>query len=183
MNLLPLRALFWVSVVMIVAIAVIPVIRFLIYQWDIRMKEFIYRFDNKTLGTYLSRFYNIEAASLAVNNSATFEKFYRQLVGRHLYIVPLILLTTTIVLFGGFAIETAIRLGTEGYITFYGAWLKLEGEVGSQIHLSHPPLGDIDAISLPFPNMILDLPSFAAVSGAYLFVVSVVIQGYRARVC
>ena len=181
MSLLSLRVLFWISVVMIVAIAVIPVIQFLIYQWDIRMKEFIYRFDDKTLGTYLSRFYNIEAASSGVNNSATFEKFYRQLVGRHLYIVPLILLTITIVLFGGFAIETAIRSGTEGYITFYGAWFKLEGDAGSQIRLSHQALGDIDAVSLPFPNIILDLPSFAAISGAYLFVVSVVIQGYRAR--
>jgi hypothetical protein len=145
------------------------------------MKEFIYRFDDKTLSIYLSRFYNIKAVSPTVNNSATFEKFYRQLVGRHLYIVPLILLTITIVLFGGFAVETAIRSGTKGYITFYGAWFKLEGATGSQILLSHPALGDIDAVSLPFPNIILDLPSFAAISGAYLFVVGVVIQGYRAR--
>jgi hypothetical protein len=59
MNLLTLRALFWISVVMIVAIAVIPVMRFLLYQWDLRRKEFVYRFDDKALGIYLSRFHSV----------------------------------------------------------------------------------------------------------------------------
>ena len=53
MNLLTLRVLFWISVVMIVTIAVIPVIRFLLYQWDMRRKEIVFRFDDKTLGIYL----------------------------------------------------------------------------------------------------------------------------------
>ena len=59
MTMLSLRALFWISVAMIVAIAVIPV-TVLLYQWDLRMNEFIYRFDDKTLGAYLSKFYNIK---------------------------------------------------------------------------------------------------------------------------
>jgi hypothetical protein len=103
------------------------------------------------------------------------------LVGRNLYIGPLILLTITIILFGGLAIETAIRSGSEGYFTFYQIWLPHEGVAGSKIELSHPPVSDLDAAALPFPNIVLDLSSFAAISGAYLFVVGVVIQGYRAR--
>ena len=90
-------------------------------------------------------------------------------------------MTITIVLFGGFAIETAIRSGSEGYFTFYETWLPHEGVAGSKVELSHPPVGDFDAAALPFPKIVLDLPSFAAISGAYLFVVGVVIQGYRAR--
>jgi hypothetical protein len=35
--------------------------------------------------------------------------------------------------------------------------------------------------TFPFPNIILDLPSFAAISGVYLFVVGTVMHGYRAR--
>jgi hypothetical protein len=181
MNLLTLRVLFWISVVMIVAIAVIPVMRFLLYQWDLRRKEFVYRFDDKALGIYLSRFHNVGATDLTVNRLAVFENLYNRLVGRHLYIVPLILMTITIVLFGGLAIETAIRSGSEEYFTFYQIWLPHEGTAASKIELSHPPISDLDAAALPFPNMVLDLPSFAAISGAYLFVVSIVIQGYRAR--
>ena len=90
MTLLPLRALFWISVAMIVAIAVIPVIRFLLYQLNLRMNEFIYRFDDKTLGTYLSKFYNIKATNPTTNNLTAFKNLYKHLVGRHLYIVPLI---------------------------------------------------------------------------------------------
>jgi hypothetical protein len=181
MNLLTLRVLFWISVVMIVAIAVIPVVRFLLYQWDLRRKEFVYRFDDKALGIYLSRFHNVGAADLTVNRLAVFENIYNRLVGRHLYIVPLILMTITIVLFGGLAIETAIRSGSEEYFTFYQIWLPHEGTAASKIELSHPPISDLDAATLPFPNIVLDLSSFAAISGAYLFVVGIVIQGYRAR--
>jgi hypothetical protein len=181
MSILTLRVLFWISVVMVVAIAVIPVMRFLLYQWDLRRKEFIYRFDDKTLDIYLSRFHNIGASDLAVNRLAVFETLYSRLVGRHLYIAPLILMTITIVIFGGLAIETAIRSGSEEYFTFYQIWLPHEGTAASKIELSHPPISDLDAAALPFPNMVLDLSSFAAISGAYLFVVGIVIQGYRAR--
>jgi hypothetical protein len=181
MSLLTLRVLFWVSVVLIVAIAVIPVMRFLLYQWDLRRKEFVYRFDDKALGIYLSRFHNVGATDLTVNKLAVFENLYSRLVGRHLYIAPLILMTVTIVLFGGLAIETAIRSGSEEYFTFYQIWLPQEGTAASKIELLHPPISDLDAAALPFPNMVLDLSSFAAISGAYLFVVGIVIQGYRAR--
>jgi hypothetical protein len=181
MNLLMLRALFWISVVMIVAIAVIPVIRFLLYQWDLRRKEIVYRFDDKTLDIYLSRFHNVGATDSTTNKMTVFEDLYRRLAGRHLYIAPLILLTITIVIFGGLAIETAIRSGSEGYFTFYQIWLPHEGAAGSKIELFHPPISDLDAAALPFPNIVLDLSSFAAISGAYLFVVGIVIQGYRAR--
>jgi hypothetical protein len=166
---------------MIVAIAVIPVMRFLLYQWDLRRKEFVYRFDDKALGIYLSRFHSVGSADLTVNKLAVFENLYSRLVGRHLYIVPLILMTITIVIFGGLAIETAIRSGSEEYFTFYQIWLPHEGTAASKIELSHPPISDLDAAALPFPNMVLDLSSFAAISGAYLFVVGIVIQGYRAR--
>jgi hypothetical protein len=181
MNLLTLRGLFWISVVMIVAIAVIPVMRFLLYQWDLRRKEFVYRFDDNALGIYLSRFHNVAATDLTVNRLAVFENLYSRLAGRHLYIVPLILMTITIVLFGGLAIETAIRSGSEEYFTFYQIWLPHEGTAANKIELSHPPISDLDAAAFPFPNMVLDLPSFAAISGAYLFVVGIVIQGYRSR--
>jgi hypothetical protein len=181
MNLLTLRGLFWISVIMIVAIAVIPVMRFLLYQWDLRRKEFVYRFDDNALGIYLSRFHNVAATDLTVNRLAVFENLYSRLAGRHLYIVPLILMTITIVLFGGLAIETAIRSGSEEYFTFYQIWLPHEGTAANKIELSHPPISDLDAAAFPFPNMVLDLPSFAAISGAYLFVVGIVIQGYRSR--
>jgi hypothetical protein len=166
---------------MIVTIAVIPVTRFLLYQWDLRRKEFVYRLDDKSLGIYLSKFHNVGDTDLALNKMAIFENLYGRLVGRHLYFSPLILLTITIVIFGGLAIETAIRSGSEGYFTFYQLWLPHEGVAGSKIELSHPPVSDLDAAALPFPNIVLDLPSFAAISGAYLFVVGVVMQGYRAR--
>ena len=65
-------------------------------------------------------------------------------------IVPLVLPTITIVLFGGLAIETAIRSGSEGYFTFYQIWLPHEGAAGNKIELSHPPVSDLTRLHSPF---------------------------------
>jgi hypothetical protein len=198
-ELAPFFALFWISVLLITAIAVIPVIRFLLYQWDLRMQEFVNRFRGKALEAYLSRFHETQTSEVAgggqiVSDQAAqlkvFEKIYRHLTGRHLYIAPLILLMVTIFVFGGLAIETAVRTGYEQYFIFYQNVMQQEGAPGSKINLlktelnedlTHPPIRMLDVVVFPFPKLVLDLQSFAAIAGAYLYVVGVLIQGYRAR--
>jgi hypothetical protein len=179
-------ALFWVSVLIITAIAIIPVIRFLLYAWDLRMQEFVNRFQGKALGVYLTRFHETQTNKEVGAELAVFKKIYRHLTGRHLYISPLILLMITIFVFGGLAIETAIRSGYEQYMIFYQGIFEQEGVSGSRVtlttvDLTHLPLKNLDIAVFPFPRLVLDLESFAAISGAYLFVVGVLVQGYRAR--
>lgn len=188
-----LRALFWISLLMIVTIAILPVIRFLLYQWDLRRQEFVNRFRGKALGVYLARFHESSKDRDAANDLIAFETIYRRLTGRRLYISPMILLLLTIFVFGGLAIGTAMRTGYEQYFVFYQQWLGTEVDAGKKagdaggkivltnVDLPHPSLDQMNAAVWPFPKIVLDSQSFAAIAGAYLFVVGVVIQGYRAR--
>jgi hypothetical protein len=177
-----LSVLFWISFVIVVALVVIPIARFLLYQWGVRRSEFLSRLNGKTLSAYLSRFHANAGVNTGVSEIDIFKRdVYDKFVGRHLYIVPAILLFAIVLVLAGIVIATAIRSGYEEYVVFYKGWLQEEGGAASAISIGHRRIVDIDSAVWPFQDIALDLPTLAAISGAYLYVVGVVIQGFRAR--
>jgi hypothetical protein len=176
-----LPALFWLSLTIVVAIVFIPIARFLLYQWSFRRDEFLNLFRDKTLDAYLSRFYRNTAAVTGEDEIARFETIFNRVMGRHLYYVPTILLAITLAVLGGLVIATAIRSGYEQYLLFYQSWLATEGDAAKSITLTHQALARLNAAVFPFREIALSLQALAAISGAYLYVVGVVIEGYRAR--
>jgi hypothetical protein len=54
---LQLRCLFWISEIVVVLLVIIPIARFLLYQWSLRELEFVNRFSQGSLDEYLTRFY------------------------------------------------------------------------------------------------------------------------------
>lgn len=70
---------------------------------------------------------------------------------------------------------TAIRAGYENYVDFYSKNAAVTKS------LSHLSLGDVDDVVFPFPDIMLSAQALAAIAGAYLYVVGVVIQGFRTR--
>ena len=167
-----LAALFWVSLVMVIMIATIPVGRFLLYQWGVRRQEFLNRLGDKSLAVYLARFYRntvTQAPGVGLANTppqaagdglAEFKKIYDDTVGRRLYAVPLALFIVILILFGGLVIEAAIREGYEQYISFYQSWLEQE-KLGSSVQLSHLSLETLNASTFPFPKVALTLQALA----------------------
>jgi len=174
-----LRALFWISEVIIVALVVIPVMRFLFYQWGTRKQEFVNRLSGKPLVFYLSRFHGQSSAESA----SRFDSIYNRAVGRYLYITPTILIVIIVTVQAGLVASTAIRYGYERYVGFYLEKQKEEQEkgLGQRIQLEHRRIEDIDHVVFPFPDVVLSLETLAAISGAYLYVFGIVVQGYRAR--
>ena len=79
-----LRALFWISEVIIVALVLIPVIRFLLYQWGTRKQEFVNRLSGKPLAFYLSRFHGQSSADASAEAASRFDSIYSRAVGRYL---------------------------------------------------------------------------------------------------
>jgi hypothetical protein len=51
---LQLRCLFWISEIIVVMLVIIPIARFLLYQWSLRELEFVNRFSQGSLGVYLA---------------------------------------------------------------------------------------------------------------------------------
>jgi len=172
--------LFYISLLMIIAMAIIPVTRFLLYQWDIRKQEFLGRLRDKSLSAYLSRFHG-NVVRESADDFEVFITLYNRIAGRHLYYFPLFLLLVAIGMLGGLAIATAIRTGYEQYLLFYQSWLGEEGKISGQVSLTHESIEVLNAAVFPFSNIALSLQALAAISGAYLYVVGVVIQGFRAR--
>lgn len=82
---LQLRCLFWISEIVVVMLVIIPIARFLLYQWSLRELEFVSRFNQGSLDVYLARFYARTEATKELSDSQLFERTYRRLVGRHLY--------------------------------------------------------------------------------------------------
>jgi hypothetical protein len=180
-TLLLLRVLFWISEIVVVALVIIPIFRFLLYQWGARKQEFDNRFTEKTLSEYLARFYSRSDETAKLSNTDQFNDLYRRMAGRHLYYVPSGMLLIIATVLSGLVIMTAIRAGYETYIVFYQSWLTDPSDATVLQGLSHLPLAVLDVIAFPFPNIVLSPQSLAAIAGAYLFVVGVVIQGFRAK--
>ena len=176
-----LRMLFWVSEIIVVSLVIMPIIRFLIYQWGARKLEFENRFTEETLEEYLGRFYSRSEATRKLSNIAQFNHLYERMAGRHLYTSPAIMLTAIVALLAGLVIETAVRSGYENYIRFYQSSLGDGGNAELLRGLVHFSVAELDNIMLPFPAIVLTPQSMAAVSGAYLYVFGVVLQGFRAK--
>jgi len=176
-----LRALFWISETIIVALIIIPVARFLLYQWEDRKHEFFNRLSGTTLVFYLSRFHSHSRAEAAPAPPAEFDTLYARMAGRHLYIAPSILVFFIVTIQAGLVTSTAIRSGYERYVLFYLDWVKQEGSIGQQIQMTHRALEELNRVVFPFPEVVLSLETLAAISGAYLYVFGVVVQGFRAR--
>jgi hypothetical protein len=85
------------------------------------------------------------------------------------------MLTVILALLGGLVIMTAIRAGYENYVDFYAKNAAVTKS------LSHLSLGDLDDVVFPFPDIVLSAQALAAIAGAYLYVVGVVIQGFRTK--
>lgn len=177
-----LRALFWIGEVSVVALVVIPVARFLLYQWETRRQEFYNRLSGDDMVFYLSRFHGQSSAgATAPPGPSQFDGLYNRLAGRRLYIVPAALMFLIVTIQAGLVTSTAIRAGYERYVLFYLEWVKHEGSIGEQMQMNHRAIDDLNLVVFPFPDVVLSLESLAAISGAYLYVFGVVIQGFRAR--
>ena len=163
-----LRITFWLGLAIIIAVALIPVSRFLLYQWESRRQEFINRLHGP-ISFYLSRFHG-EIDLKGKKPIEMFMELYKRLASRHLYAGPVALLFFTLLLEGGLVTATAIRAGYEQYANFYHDM--------NPIRLS---LGELDAAFSPTPRIVLTIEALAAIAGAYLYTVGVVIQGQRAR--
>jgi hypothetical protein len=172
---LQLRFLFWISEVVVVLLVVIPIARFLLYQWGLRELEFTNRFSQGSLDVYLARFYTRTEATRALTDTELFDWSYKRLVGRHLYYTPTAMLTFIVALLGGLVIMTAIRAGYENYADFYAQ------NAAVMKSFSHLSLDDLDNVTFPFPDVVLSAQALAAISGAYLYVVGVLIQGFRTK--
>ena len=91
-----LRCLFWISEIIVVLLVIIPIARFLLYQWNLRELEFVDRFSQGSLDVYLARFYGRTEATKKLSDNQLFEWWYRRLVGRHLYYIPTAMLTVIV---------------------------------------------------------------------------------------
>jgi hypothetical protein len=113
-----LTALFWAMEAIIVTVAVLPVIRFLLYQWKGRRQEFINRLDGKPLTFYMSRFHDVSVGDS--NAVGRFCALYDEIIGRRLYYAPMALLFLTVAVEAGLVAQTAIRAGYESYLFLKG---------------------------------------------------------------
>jgi hypothetical protein len=180
---LAIEILFWLSELIVLLVVLAPVTRFITHGWDARRQDFANRLANKTIDPYLDRFWAKTIQTRKWQGKSKDEQFssiYSVMAGRRLYVVPTLLLTVTIFIFGGLVIMTGLRVSYEIYISTYQHYKTAEGAVfGSAI--PHIPLTDLDKGFWPFPPVALDIPTLASVSGAYLYVAQVVIRGYKAR--
>jgi len=165
-------ALFRISEMIIVGLVAVPIARFLLYQWGVRRQEFLSRLAGTTLSLYLSHFHGRPRTDPARGDISQFETFYNKLAGRHLYIMPAAMLLVIVALLGGLVASTAIRSGYEQYVRFYAA---------QAVPVNHLTVAELDYLVYPFHHITVSLDSLAAIAGAYLYTVVVVIQGFRAR--
>ena len=181
---LPLRVLFWISEVFVVVLVAAPIYRFYTYGWGDRREDFTNRLANKTLDFYFDRFWKDTLATLntqnpPITNGDRFRRIYDIIAGKRLYRVPALILLVAIFIFAGLAISTAVRAGYEEYLQYYLAWKQTEGL--NIEGLEHFSLDQINASVCPFSVVMLSLPVLTAIAGAYLYVMGIVIYGYRTR--
>ena len=153
---LRLRCLFWISEVVVVLLVIIPIARFLLYQWSLRELEFTNRFSQGLLDVYLARFFTRTEATRALTDTELFDWSYRRLVGRHLYYTPTAMLTVIVGLLSGLVIMTAIRAGYENYVNFYTK--------NASVMISHLTSDNLDNVTFPFPDIVLSAQALAAIS-------------------
>jgi hypothetical protein len=178
-----ITGLFWVSLAIVLMIILAPACRFYAFGWAIRKQEFTNRLLGKPIESYLARFWQdtITRRKLAdTNKDDQFSAVYDIIAGRQLYLMPGLLLTLALLIFGGLAIITGLRAGYEQYVQFYMGIEAAEKPLfADPIH--HLALLELNRAFYPFPSIALTFPTLASVAGAYLNVAQVVIRGYKDR--
>jgi hypothetical protein len=179
--------LFWTSEFLVIALVWAPVHRFINYGWEVRKQDFTNRLANKNIEFYFERFWGwtlkheTPTDRNPLNTSEDkFHAIYDILISKKFYLAPWGLLLFTVFIFGGLAIATALRAGYEEYILYYVSWADQEKNAAAS-DLTHLSLGQIGWSLFPFSMVMLSLQALAAVTGAYLYVVGVLISGYRTR--
>jgi hypothetical protein len=178
-----LCGLFWASEIIVVSLVMAPVYRFVTVGWRIRKQEFTNRIFGRQIELYLHRFWSVTILRRKLQHMTQYKKFskiYNMIAGRSLYVTPSIMLFATLVIFGGLAIETAIRFGYEQYVTTYLMVQKADG-AKLVVDLDRLPLSKLNALFNPFPTIVLSFPALASIAGAYLSVVQTTIYGYKTR--
>jgi hypothetical protein len=180
----PMLILFWISEIFVIVLVAAPIYRFYSYGWEARRQDFTNRLANKNLEFYFNRFWKDTTKSFSTQNAPTtnedtFKRIYDVIAGRRLYHIPAAILLVATFIFAGLSISTAVRAGYEEYIQYYLRWQKEEGlNIGGLAHLD---LDQINSSVYPFSVVMLSLPVLAAIAGAYLYVIGIVISGYRTR--
>ena len=176
--------LFWISEIFVIVLVAAPIYRFYSYGWEARRQDFTNRLANKNLDFYFNRFWKDTTKSLSTQNGPTtnedtFTRIYDVIAGKRLYHIPAAILLVATFIFAGLSISTAVRAGYEEYLQYYLRWQK---EEGLNIEgLGHLGLDQINSSVYPFSVVMLSLPVLAAIAGAYLYVIGIVISGYRTR--
>jgi hypothetical protein len=182
-HLLAISVTFWVSEAIVFLIVMVPVSRFFTYGWKIRKEDFTNRIEGKQISTYLDRFW---ASTIDRNRwrilsqPQQFSRVYDVIAGRRIYLMPIALLAACLLLFGGLAVQSAIRMGYEWYVQSYMAAEAAEKDVFTQT-INHAHLETLNSIFTPFPPLLLNVSALTAVAGAYLAVVQIAIFGYKTR--
>ncbi len=117
-----------------------------------------------------------------------FQARYEELIGRGRYVAPFLLLLVVVAGLTGLVVATALRAGYDQYVGY------LTGEAGLDTAASHAgvvtghllkmapdDVAQLDKGVLPIPRVHLSMSSLAAISGAYVFVLTQLIQQCRAR--
>ncbi len=179
-----ITALFWVIEILVMLLLFYPLWHFFDEGWGERCQEFSNSIGQKDLGIYLKRFWPASERESWIDADeaarATFfqNKIYVTLIGKRRYIGPGLLLFAIAFVSTALAVIMAMRSGYEHYFVFYHDWQTQEA---TTLVAAHMPLTELDGTFWPFPIVTLSLETMAAIAGAYLFVVSVIIQGTRAR--
>jgi hypothetical protein len=180
----PISGLFWVSELFIIFLVAVPIYRFCSYGWGDRREDFTNRLAGKDLSFYFDRFWKDTLTALSRQNPPNtdeerFKRIYDIIAGKRLYRSPAIILLIATFIFSGLSISTAVRAGYEQYFQYYAHWQQEEHiNIAGLTHLS---LNQINASVYPFSVVMLSLPVLAAIAGAYLYVMGIVIYGYRTR--
>lgn len=180
----PMIALFWISEIFVILLVAAPIYRFYTFGWEDRREDFTNRLASKDLGFYFDRFWKDTLSTFNEKNPPIttedkFKRVYNIITGKHLYRAPAIILLIATFIFAGLVISTAVRAGYEQYLQYYLDWQKKESlHIEGLIHLS---LDEINASVYPFSVVMLSLPVLTAIAGAYLYVIGIVIYGYRTR--
>ena len=117
-----------------------------------------------------------------------FRARYRELIGRGRYLWPLLLLTVVVSTLAGLVVVTELRIGYEQFIGYFTGEARLDDAavkagvtIVPRLTIKRVELAQLDQAVLPFPPVHLSPVSLAGIAGAYLFVLTQLIQQSRAR--
>jgi hypothetical protein len=194
-----MRVFFLFSWALVVSVTLLPLVYFLVLGWKAREAEFIGKARDQTrMDIYFEKFwlegwthcrtrYRARHGVGEASSRTIFQARYRRLMSRYYYVLPGVLLLLVVGLLTGLVVATAMRVGHDRYIEYYSGEAKTEsqatkaGIVGDPITLSRINITELDADFAPLPRIHLSLSALSAVAGAYLFMVTQLIQQCRAR--